>query len=494
MVRKIAFSLIAFSLFVGLTAADTFKHRQSGEQFDGFATQKSMRGKTRVYSEQKKGFETVDLADYEITYNSKGRHKNVVLFPITQQQVMLSKTVSQKLAKLITEASNKGPLFIILQIDSPGGRGEYMKNICAAITQTTNCPVVAYVTSKTFGGAYSAAAGVAVSCPKIYISPDASIGSAAPAVGRMSIQEQADFADNFAGAELKGYGNYLASLAEKNLKPAVVAMALVDSGIEVVQVTDAKKNISFIDKAKITSRQSIVRTISKPAKRIIIEKGTDKAIEISENAIMLTPADAVACSLADGIVASVDELLAEMNAGDAKIVRSGVIDKEIRKFVAKQRDVDRILMDIDFLNERANELSGEVKGVRQRVIAEPILRRNYISDSKTSRSSRARADARRRERRISETITTAQPVIGQAEIIRELIYVLDDLTFSYQRLLPLARRWPGTLGARTTVQAIERQLNSTQMQRNSMFNRLSVMQNNQAMQFNQQNNNRQNNN
>jgi membrane-bound ClpP family serine protease len=495
MVRKIVFVLIAFSLFVGLTAADTFTHRQSGEQFDGYATQKSMRGKTRVYSEQKNGFETVNLDDYEITYNSKGRHKNVILFPITQPQVMLSQTVSLKLAKLIADASNKGPLFIIIQIDSPGGRGEYMKNICAAITKTTNCPVVAYVTSRTFGGAYSAAAGVAVSCPKIYISPDASIGSAAPAVGQMSIQEQTDFANNFAGSELKGYGNYLASLAERNLKPAVVAMALVDSGIEVVQVTDAKKNMSFIDRAKITSRQSIVRTISKPAKRTIIEKGTGKVIEISENAIMLTPADAVACSLADGIVLSVNELLAELNAGDARIVRSGVIDKEIRKFVAKQRDVDRILVNIDFLNERAEELSGEIKDVRQWVIEEPIQRRNYVLERKADRSSRARKNDRRRDRRISETITTAQPIIGQTEVMRELIYVLDDLAISYRRLLPLARRWPGTLGARTTVQTIERQLNSTQMQRNSMFNRLATMQNNQTMQnnrtrqFNRQNNN-----
>jgi hypothetical protein len=311
----------------------------------------------------------------------------------------------------------------------------------------------------------------------------------------MSIQEQADFANNFAGSELKGYGNYLASLAERNLKPAVVAMALVDSGIEVVQVTDAKKNMSFIDRAKITSRQSIVRTISKPAKRTIIEKGTGKVIEISENAIMLTPADAVACSLADGIVLSVNELLAELNAGDARIVRSGVIDKEIRKFVAKQRDVDRILVNIDFLNERAEELSGEIKDVRQWVIEEPIQRRNYVLERKADRSSRARKNDRRRDRRISETITTAQPIIGQTEVMRELIYVLDDLAISYRRLLPLARRWPGTLGARTTVQTIERQLNSTQMQRNSMFNRLATMQNNQTMQnnrtrqFNRQNNN-----
>ncbi len=493
MVRKIVFVLIAFSLCVGLAAADTFKHRQSGEQFDGFATQKSMRGKTRVYSEQKKGFETVNLADYEITYNSKGRRGNVILLPITRQQVMLSQTVSLKLAKMITEASNKGPLFIIIQIDSPGGRGEYMKNICAAIAQTTNCPIVAYITGEKFGGAYSAAAGVAVSCPKIYMSPDASIGSAPPIVGPTGLQEQTDFANKFAGVELAGYGNYLASLAEKNLKSAVVAGALVDSGIEVVQVIDAKKNKSFIDKAKMTPRQSIVRTISKPAKRIIIEKGTDKVVEISENAIMLTPADAIACSLADGMVSSIDELLAELNAGDARIVRSGAIDKEVRKFVAKQREVDKILADIDYLNERAEELAGEIKGVRQRVIEEPIQRRNYISERETSRSSRARADARRRDRRtsdrrISETTIMFQPIIGQAEITRELIYVLDNLANSYQRLLPLARRWPGTLGARTTVQTLERQLNSTQLQRNSLFNRLNMMQ------FNQQNNNQQNNN
>ena len=490
MARKIIFVLIAFSLCAGLAAADTFKHRQSGEQFDGYATQKSMKGKTRVYSEQKSGFETVNLDDYEITYNPKGRHGNVILLPITQREVMLSQTVSLKLAKMIADASNKGPLFIIIQIDSPGGRGEYMKNICTAIMQTTNCPVVAYVTGEEFGGAYSAAAGVALSCPKIYISPDAGIGSAAPATGRMSVREQTAPADNFADAELAGYGSYLASLAEKNLKPTAVARALVDSGVEVVQVIDVKKNKSFIDKAKMTPYQSIVRTISKSAKRTIIEKGTDKAVEISENTIMLTPADAIACSLADGIVSSIDELLAELNAGDARIVRSGAVNKEIRKFVAKQQVVDGILADIDYLNERAEELSGELKGVRQRVIEEPIRRRNYISEEKTPRSSRNRVEERRnrkineqRSRRTSETIIMAQPIISQAEIARELIYVLDDLVISYRRLLPLARQWPGTLGTRTTAKALERQLNAAQLQRNDLFNRLSMMQ------FNQQGNN-----
>lgn len=483
MVRKIVFVLIAFSLCVGFAAADTFKHRQSGEQFDGFATQKSIKGRTRVYNEQKKDFEAINLDDYEITSNFKGRRRSVILLPITRQQVMLSQTVSLKLAKMIAEASNKGPLFIVIQIDSPGGRGEYMKNICAAIAQTTNCPVVAYISSDGFGGAYSAAAGVAASCPAIYMVPDATIGSAAPTVGPMTFQEQADFTDNFAGSELAGYGNYLASLAEKNRKPAAVARALIDNTVEVVQVIDVKKDRSFIDRAKMTSRQSIVRIISKSAKRTIIEKGTDKAVEIDENAIMLTPADAVACSLADGIVSSIDGLLAELNAGDARIVRSGAIDKEIRKFVAKQEEVDRILTDIDYLNERAEELAGELKGVRQRVIEEPLQRRNYISESQTSRSSKARADKRRRDRRTSEMITTAQPIIGQAEITRELIYVLDNLINSYQRLLPLARRWPGTLGTRTTVKTLERELNSTQLQRNGLFNRLSVMQ------FNQQGNN-----
>jgi len=214
--RKIIFVLTVVYFCFGVVAADTFKHRQSGEEFDGFATQKSMRGKTRIYNEQKNGFEAVKLADYEITYNAKGRRSNVVVIPIIQQEVLLSQTISLKLAKTIAEASNKGPLFIVIQIDSPGGRGAYMKNICAAITQTANCPVVAYITGKEFGGAYSAAAGVAVSCPKIYISPNASIGSSAPVSGPMSPQEQTDFFNTFAGPELAGYSNYLASVVSKH--------------------------------------------------------------------------------------------------------------------------------------------------------------------------------------------------------------------------------------------------------------------------------------
>jgi membrane-bound ClpP family serine protease len=481
--RKLISILIAVIFCISLSQADTFKHRSSGEEFDGFATQKSMRGKTRVYSEQKKGFETIDLTDYEITYNHKGRRNNAVVIPITQQQVLLSQAVSLKLATIIAEASNKGPLFIVIQIDSPGGRGEYMKNICTAITQTTNCPVIAWVNGERFGGAYSAAAGVAASCPQIYMAPEASIGSSAPVSGPMSPQERTDFVNSFAGPELSGYANYLAAIAKKNLKSPVVAKALVDGTIEIVQVIDTQKKKSFVDKAQMSPRQSIIRTLSKSNKRTIIEKGTDKTVEITENTIMLTAVDAVACSLADGIVTSLDELLTELNADDAKIVRSGAIDKEIRKFTAKQRDVDELLIDIDYLNERAEELAEEIKGLRQQVIEEPVTRRTYISDRTTSRSSRARYDERQnriyneqRDRRFSETITSAQPAVSQIELTEELIYVLDDMANAYQRVLVLARRWPGTLGSRTTVQTLQRQLNSSQLQMDGLIDRLDAMQ------------------
>jgi len=218
-------------------------------------------------------------------------------------------------------------------------------------------------------------------------------------------------------------------------------------------------------------------------------------VAISENIIILTAADAVACSLADGIVASLDELLAELNASDAKIVRSGIIDKEIRKFSAKQRDVNGIMADIDYLNERAEELTAELKEVRQMVIERPTTTKTYFSDEMSSdemssnetssKSARIRRQERqergafnkqRDRRKFSETITSSQLAVSQIELTEELIYVLGDMANAYQRLLVLARRWPGTLRARTTVNTLERQLNSAQLRREGLIERLDAMQ------------------
>jgi membrane-bound ClpP family serine protease len=158
---------------VSLSVADTFKHKESGEIFTGFATQKVTAGKTLVYNSEESKMTPVVLSDYEITSDRKGRRNTVSLLLLDQPEIFLSQTVSKQAAAVIIETSSKGPQAIMLQIDGPGGRGDSMKTIADAISQTQNCPVVAYISE----GAYSAAAVVAMACDKVYIKSTAGIGA-----------------------------------------------------------------------------------------------------------------------------------------------------------------------------------------------------------------------------------------------------------------------------------------------------------------------------
>jgi membrane-bound ClpP family serine protease len=157
MTRHITLATVVILLCTAICFADTFKHRETGEVFNGFATQKSIGNRTRVYNADLQTFKPIVLAEYDVTPNAKGRRNSVIVMPLKQAEVLLSKAVSETLANAIVDASNKGPKLIVIEIDNPGGRGEYMKNISTTITKTLNCPTVAYISGGTYGGAYSAA-------------------------------------------------------------------------------------------------------------------------------------------------------------------------------------------------------------------------------------------------------------------------------------------------------------------------------------------------
>jgi hypothetical protein len=99
--------------------SDTFKHKQTGESFSGFATQKIIGSQTRVYNSDQKTFVTVQLGDYQVTYNEQGRRGTVVLVPLVQPEVFISQTVAEQIAESIIDASNSGPLGILWRLTAP---------------------------------------------------------------------------------------------------------------------------------------------------------------------------------------------------------------------------------------------------------------------------------------------------------------------------------------------------------------------------------------
>jgi hypothetical protein len=121
MTRKslIAMFLVAVAGFVLPVKADTFKNKQTGETFYGFRTQKSTTNQTLVYNDSTKKLSPLDLRDYEVTMDDKGRRNSVVMVSITDAEALLSEAVAKIVSEAIVKASNTGPRFVLLKIDNP---------------------------------------------------------------------------------------------------------------------------------------------------------------------------------------------------------------------------------------------------------------------------------------------------------------------------------------------------------------------------------------
>ncbi len=457
MTRQIAFITVVILLCAALCGADTFKHRPSGDVFHGFATQKSIGNRTRVYNAQLKSFKPINLAEYDVTPNAQGRRNNVVVISLNQGEMLLSKVVSDALGNVIVDASNKGPKFIVLEIDSPGGRGQYMKDISTTITKTRNCPLIAFINGGKFGGAYSAAAVVALACDKIYISSDATMGAVAPPPGSATGYEdgQTD-GQTYSSKNLSAYNNYVAALAEKNNRPSAVARAMVDRNIEVIEVADKNgQNRALINRTDKRPNQTVVRTWTRAT-------GQD-----GEAVLMLTPSDAVYSRMADKVINSLTELLADMGAADAKLMKSGQVNKTVRKFLAARRNLSDVLTSIDYLQKRADQLELQLNN-RETQERESIVQREFrrasqgrergFSRSSTGANLYTQGRPRRGRRSETEIVTETEPAVNTLRLRNELSLVLTDLTRAYNRAIGLARRWPGALPTDMTLQTLEKQL------------------------------------
>ncbi|MHC4325941.1 MAG: Clp protease/crotonase-like domain-containing protein [Planctomycetota bacterium] len=456
--RQIAFISVVILLCAALCSADTFKHRPSGDVFHGFATQKSIGNRTRVYNDELESFKPINLAEYDVTPNAKGRRNSVVVIPLNQGEVLLSKVVSEALGNAIVDASNKGPKFIVLEIDSPGGRGQYMKDICTTITKTRNCPLIAFINGGKFGGAYSAAAAVALACDKIYMSQDATMGAVAPPLGSETGYEdgQTDV-QTYSSKNLSAYNNYVAALAEKNNRPSAVAMAMVDRNIEVIEVTDKSgQNRALINRTDKRPNQTVVRTWARPT-------GQD-----GEAALMLTPSDAVYSRMADKVINSLTELLTDMGAADAKLIKSGQVDKTIRKFLATRHNLSDVLTSIDYLQKRTDQLELQLTN-RETLERESIVQREYRRGNQSLGRKFDRtypeetylpdgSRTRRRRRSETETVTGTELAVNTQRLRDEMSLVLTDLIRAYNRVIGLARRWPGALPTDITLQTLEKKL------------------------------------
>ncbi len=327
---KILAVFLATLAFGSTCFADTFTHRQTGEALHGYATGRTEGGKTFVHTQQK-GEVKLNLAEWNIIADRLGRNNKVII--LTIDDAIKFEIETEALVQAITKAADEGPLFILLEVDTPGGRVDLTQRICAAIMEARNCWVVAFAKGDKNGGAISAGVAVVFACDKIYMSNNAVIGAAMMTTtlgtGRPKELKKAygeDLGEKFSSA----WRAKLASMAEQNHRPGLLARAMVDRDIEVIEVSEADRKF-FIEPVNKRPRQRLVHTWSK--------KGS---------LLTLTAAEAAKCKIADKVVSSREELLRDLGAENAEIVINNDVQNARIEFKRARGQLNRIRKSIDF--------------------------------------------------------------------------------------------------------------------------------------------------
>jgi membrane-bound ClpP family serine protease len=337
-------------IFAGVCLADTFTNRQTNEKLHGYITARlpgsapalrrdenspksaeAKNGPTSVFT-QEKGLLKLNLNEWEMVRDRSGRNNKVIVLPVDDE--IMYEIETDAFEKAIAESSDEGPLFILVEIDTPGGRAAFAQRMCTAIAKDTDCDVFAFIKGGQYGGAISAGAAVALACNKIYMANNTVIGGATLVTMPKSKQD-------YENTRKKNYGDvvdeksssiwraYLASLAQQNNRPGLLARAMVDRDIAVVEVNQAGKRL-FIEPVNKRPEQQIVRTWNKTG-----------------SLVTLTAEEAVECTIADGLAGSREQLLQQLNAGDANVVTDKKIANARKELQIAKRRMDEIVKSLD---------------------------------------------------------------------------------------------------------------------------------------------------
>jgi hypothetical protein len=177
------------------------------------------------------------------------------------------------------------------------------RRLCAAISELRFCPTVAFIKGEKNLGAYSAGTAIALACNKIYMAPNTAMGAVTAIVETDSgYKTQKEVYGEAIGEKFgSAWRGYLAALAEKNNRPGILAKAMENMEIEVLEVYRGNQTL-FIEAKDKQPADAVIE--------IFCKKG---------ELLTLTPERAVHCGMADGIADNRIHLLAKLNCSDAQI-------------------------------------------------------------------------------------------------------------------------------------------------------------------------------
>ena len=131
--------------------------------------------------------------------------------------------------RCVREGLEEGVDAFVLEIDTEGGLVEAALLVCGSMEEAEPCPTVAYVTDR----AWSAGALISLACDEIVMAPGSTIGSALPVSLGVSGAEPQALGEKYISAIRAKFK----AVAEKNGHPVLLAAAMVDPDLEVIQVS-----------------------------------------------------------------------------------------------------------------------------------------------------------------------------------------------------------------------------------------------------------------
>lgn len=425
--------IISVLLLCATCLGDSFTHRSTGDSFNGYTVARKRGNRTQVRIEKRKP-RYLDLSDYRIVQNNLGRKNRIYTFNIKEAVELIAET--QAFEKAITMAANQGPLFILIEIDTPGGRIDLAKRICSALTKLDNCKTVAFISGGDFGGAFSAGAIIALACDKIYMLEGTAIGAASLYARTTTGPEELGeiYGETIAEKFSSAWSAYCVALAELNNRPGQLVKAMVEKEAGVIEIIENGEQM-FIDPKNKPKEQKTIRTWS------------DK-----NSLLTLTADQAFVTGIADGTVSSRSELFARLGAKKAIKKPDRNTLKAKRAFEKTKKRFDAILNSIEYLEQRANILVKEYNALEAEIRrADTVVYRR--------RSGRRRIGGYGSS--YSEIEVEYREVLTDRNLLlNELLDLLDALIGDYNTAILMANHYPDL---KRYVRMLERNLTATEV-------------------------------
>jgi membrane-bound serine protease (ClpP class) len=214
------------------------------------------------------------------------------------------------------KALSQGAEYLIFEIDTFGGRVDSALQITSFIMSVKDARTIAWVhnSEASMGVSWSAGALIAFSCTGIYMAPGTSMGAAAP------VLSGSDGSTEAAGEKtVAAVRSQMAALAERNGHPVSLALAMVDTDVELWDVlVDGEIQALTLGELENLEKDPAV---SVERRQVISAPG---------KLLSLTSGEALRYGLAAGLAANRDELLAAAGiTGDIVESRLSLADSVI---------------------------------------------------------------------------------------------------------------------------------------------------------------------